>query len=232
MSATRSAQVRPVARRDRFRQSHLGRGGPRPSTNDSEWIQRGGIQLPPTQPTVLTVAEVADRLRVSKMTVTWSDLLTVREVAAVLNVSKMTVYRLVNAEKLPHFRVETSVRIPADALNRYMQDRYVTQGDRDLPIEELVERSSLGTPEAKAARARVSDETAKRIVDRAAEIGRERQVEHDRQVAVQTLMDAATAVDHSVVNIANPEFRLVASAARQGLWLRARADRIRAGDQP
>ncbi|WP_433460619.1 hypothetical protein [Micromonospora sp. CA-248212] len=37
----------------------------------------------------------------------------------------------------------------------------------DLPIERLIAASSLGTPEAVAARAGVSDETARRIVERA-----------------------------------------------------------------
>ncbi len=38
----------------------------------------------------------------------------------------------------------------------------------DSPIERLIAASSLGTPEAAAARAGVSDETARRIVERAA----------------------------------------------------------------
>ena len=37
-------------------------------------------------------------------------------------------------------------------------------------IRELIERSSLGTPDAKALRASVSDETARRIVERAKEL--------------------------------------------------------------
>lgn len=38
-------------------------------------------------------------------------------------------------------------------------------------IEELIERSSLGTPEAVAMRATVSDEEARRCVERAKELG-------------------------------------------------------------
>ncbi len=38
----------------------------------------------------------------------------------------------------------------------------------DSPIERLIAASSLGTPEAVAARAGVSDETARRIVERSA----------------------------------------------------------------
>lgn len=66
--------------------------------DDSEWIQRGGIQLPPTQPTVLTVAEVADRLRVSKM----------------------TVYRLLHGGDLRCVRVRESYRVPEAALRDYL----------------------------------------------------------------------------------------------------------------
>lgn len=40
-------------------------------------------------------------------------------------------------------------------------------------IRELVEASSLGTPESKAARESVSDETAQRVVARAKELERE-----------------------------------------------------------
>jgi hypothetical protein len=41
-------------------------------------------------------------------------------------------------------------------------------------IEELIERSSLGTPAAKAARASVPEEVAQRVVHRAQEIAEER----------------------------------------------------------
>ena len=53
--------------------------------------------------------------------------------------------------------------------------------DKDaVRIEDLVERSSLGTPEAKALRATVSDEHAARIVARAREL--ERDFPHDEPV--------------------------------------------------
>lgn len=42
-----------------------------------------------------------------------------------------------------------------------------------MGIKELVEASSLGTPEAKALRASVSDEQARRIVERARELEQE-----------------------------------------------------------
>jgi excisionase family DNA binding protein len=43
-------------------------------------------------------------------------LLTVREVAAKLRVSRATVYRLVQSGALPVLRVSNSIRIPAGAL--------------------------------------------------------------------------------------------------------------------
>ncbi|WP_028474070.1 hypothetical protein [Nocardioides alkalitolerans] len=46
-------------------------------------------------------------------------------------------------------------------------------GEPSRSIEDLIERSSLGTPEAKAARASVSDEHAARVVARAHELDRE-----------------------------------------------------------
>ena len=46
------------------------------------------------------------------------QLLTVREVAARLRVSRATVYRLVQAGALPVLRVSNSIRIPAAALAR------------------------------------------------------------------------------------------------------------------
>ena len=45
-------------------------------------------------------------------------MLTVREVAARLRVSRATVYRLVQARALPVLRISNAIRIPATALAR------------------------------------------------------------------------------------------------------------------
>jgi excisionase family DNA binding protein len=46
--------------------------------------------------------------------------LTVLEVADVMRVSKMTVYRLLHAGELPAVRVGRSFRVPQDALDHYL----------------------------------------------------------------------------------------------------------------
>jgi excisionase family DNA binding protein len=52
-------------------------------------------------------------------------LLTVAEVAAVMRVSKMTVYRLVHAGELPALRVGRSYRVPEQAVHDYLRAAYV-----------------------------------------------------------------------------------------------------------
>ena len=54
-----------------------------------------------------------------------SHLLTVAEVAARLRVSKMTVYRLIPAGELPARRVGRSFRVPAQAAEEYLAAAYV-----------------------------------------------------------------------------------------------------------
>ena len=51
--------------------------------------------------------------------------LTVSEVAEVMRVSKMTVYRLVHAGELPAVRVGKSFRVPQDALTSYLAAAYI-----------------------------------------------------------------------------------------------------------
>jgi len=46
--------------------------------------------------------------------------LTVAEVADVMRVSKMTVYRLVHSGEMPAVRVGRSFRVPQDALESYL----------------------------------------------------------------------------------------------------------------
>ena len=60
----------------------------------------------PRQATFLTVAEVADQLRVSNM----------------------TVYRLIKAGELGAVRVGKSYRIREDDVDRYLSDRYTEAG--------------------------------------------------------------------------------------------------------
>jgi len=52
--------------------------------------------------------------------------LTVAEVAQVMRVSKMTVYRLVHSGELPAVRVGRSFRVPEQAVQDYLRDAYVT----------------------------------------------------------------------------------------------------------
>lgn len=52
-------------------------------------------------------------------------LLTVAEVAAAMRVSKMTVYRLVHAGDLPAVRVGRSYRVSEQAVHDYLRDSYV-----------------------------------------------------------------------------------------------------------
>lgn len=48
-------------------------------------------------------------------------LLTVNEVADVMRVSKMTVYRLIHAGELPAIRVGKSFRVPQGALDQLLE---------------------------------------------------------------------------------------------------------------
>lgn len=51
--------------------------------------------------------------------------LTVAEVADLMRVSKMTVYRLVHAGDLPAVRVGRSFRVPEAEVHRYLRSSYV-----------------------------------------------------------------------------------------------------------
>lgn len=54
--------------------------------------------------------------------------LTVAEVAEQMRVSRMTVYRLVHAGDLPAVRVGRSFRVPQDALDAYLASSTVERG--------------------------------------------------------------------------------------------------------
>jgi len=58
-----------------------------------------------------------------------SQFLTVAEVAEQMRVSKMTVYRLVHSGELPAVRVGKSFRVPQQALTEYLSAAFV-EGDR------------------------------------------------------------------------------------------------------
>lgn len=53
---------------------------------------------------------------------------TVAEVADLLRVSNMTVYRLVQSGQLPAVRVGRSYRIREDDMDRYLADQYTQAG--------------------------------------------------------------------------------------------------------
>lgn len=63
------------------------------------------------------------------------DLLTVAEVAALLRVSRMTVYRLIHTDELPAIRLGRSFRIPTHAVRTIMggEAPSVGQSDDDPP---------------------------------------------------------------------------------------------------
>ncbi len=50
----------------------------------------------------------------------YETLLTISEVANVLRVSKMTIYRLVHDGRLPSMRIGKSLRVPVSALDAYL----------------------------------------------------------------------------------------------------------------
>jgi len=56
------------------------------------------------------------------------NFLTVAEVAEAMRVSKMTVYRLVHAGTLPAVRVGRSFRVPQDAVTEYLRNSFYEAG--------------------------------------------------------------------------------------------------------
>jgi excisionase family DNA binding protein len=54
--------------------------------------------------------------------------LTVAEVANVMRVSKMTVYRMVHGGELPAVRVGRSFRVPEKAVHDYLRGAYIEAG--------------------------------------------------------------------------------------------------------
>ncbi|MGB8020206.1 MAG: helix-turn-helix domain-containing protein [Candidatus Nanopelagicales bacterium] len=52
-------------------------------------------------------------------------LLTVAEVAVILRLSKMTVYRMVKSGNLPALKVGRSVRVPAHVVDEYLARSFV-----------------------------------------------------------------------------------------------------------
>ena len=54
--------------------------------------------------------------------------MTVAEVAQIMRVSTMTVYRLIKAGDLPSVRVGKSYRIREDDIDRYLMTRYTEAG--------------------------------------------------------------------------------------------------------
>jgi excisionase family DNA binding protein len=56
------------------------------------------------------------------------QLLTVAEVAAMMRVSKMTVYRMVHNGELAAVRVGRSFRVPEKAVHDYLQNAFIEAG--------------------------------------------------------------------------------------------------------
>ena len=54
--------------------------------------------------------------------------LTIAEVAAKMRVSKMTVYRLVHAGELPAVQIGRSFRVPEQAVNEYLRAAFIEAG--------------------------------------------------------------------------------------------------------
>lgn len=54
-----------------------------------------------------------------------ASFMTVAEVAEVLRVSKMTVYRLVHSGEMPAVRFGRSFRVPEEAVNQYLKGAVV-----------------------------------------------------------------------------------------------------------
>lgn len=52
-------------------------------------------------------------------------LLTIEEVAQALKVSKMTIYRYIKAKKLPAYKLEQELRIKEDDLTEFLKQRKV-----------------------------------------------------------------------------------------------------------
>lgn len=52
-------------------------------------------------------------------------LMTVAEVASIMRVSKMTVYRMVHSGELPAIRVGRSFRVPKDEVDKYLTTSFV-----------------------------------------------------------------------------------------------------------
>ena len=57
-----------------------------------------------------------------------SQFLTIAEVAAKMRVSKMTVYRLVHGGELPAVRVGRSFRVTEDDVNEYLRNSFYNAG--------------------------------------------------------------------------------------------------------
>lgn len=58
--------------------------------------------------------------------------MTVNEVADVMRVSKMTVYRLIHAGELPAIRVGKSFRVPQGAVDQLLESSWETPGEAGL----------------------------------------------------------------------------------------------------
>jgi putative molybdopterin biosynthesis protein len=68
-----------------------------------------------------------------------TQLLTPQEVADVLKLGKSTIYQMVKRGELPHILINHSVRIPANALTKWIEERI------NLPDEEEKDQVHQGS---------------------------------------------------------------------------------------
>lgn len=81
----------------------------------------------PQQPTAVPDGP-ADQANVFEASLAGMQFFTVAEVAEVMRVSRMTVYRLVHSGELPAVRVGRSFRVPQRAVHEYLRAAFTDAG--------------------------------------------------------------------------------------------------------
>lgn len=74
-------------------------------------------------------------------------LLRVPEVARIFNVSRPTVYRMVKSGELEAFTISGSIRIPAEAVSRYLESHRVDPDSLEIPSDEEAREMEPGASE-------------------------------------------------------------------------------------
>jgi len=94
--------------------------GPQSATTPTTRARTGAIQA---QARARTIAPI-----VRREPFTEARLLTVNEVADLLRVSRMTVYRLIKNGEMPALRVGRSYRLREEDVHTYLRERYTEAG--------------------------------------------------------------------------------------------------------